>query len=353
VPYAVAEHLIDAAGPAPFDNPALTLSEWAEFDSIALEQMLPSMYNGFSLPNFLFEMKDFRRLAYSVHQKKGRLSTLVFGDDEFANAKLSKALSSKKLKDRPLKALSKTYLNYSFAWAPLVSDIAKMYKLVRQFDKRLAQLQDRANKPQTRHFSIDLATDVDESKRVKNWSLDVALDVSVSDNVAPYNPNWCYLVRRSRDLVPSVYRATCRFYYKLPDISGERLRLRAWLDAFGVRPDPSIIWNAIPFSFIVDWIIDVGGWLRRFSHDNLGLEIVVEDFCSSQKRETIVDYGYAPIWASDPLNQEDVRYVGTRIRKEYERRAGIPSIHGVSTASVPGLKQLSLAAALLGSRRRR
>jgi hypothetical protein len=34
------------------------------------------------------------------------------------------------------------------------------------------------------------------------------------------------------------------------------------LDELGVHPDPKILWDAIPFSFILDWILDIGNTLH-------------------------------------------------------------------------------------------
>jgi hypothetical protein len=88
-------------------------------------------------------------------------------------------------------------------------------------------------------------------------------------------------------LLPT-YRATVKYRYTLdvPDVS----KFKASLDALGIRLDPSIIWNAIPFTFIVDWFVSVSNFLEQFARDNIGTTIEIADFCSSVK--AIVQYGH-------------------------------------------------------------
>jgi hypothetical protein len=56
------------------------------------------------------------------------------------------------------------------------------------------------------------------------------------------------------------------------------VELRALLDAFGVMWDPAIIWNAIPFSFVLDWIWDVSEWLGKWARPNLPVQLRIMDF---------------------------------------------------------------------------
>ena len=140
------------------------------------------------------------------------------------------------------------------------------------------------------------------------------------------------------------------------DAQGPRTRLKALLDVLGVKRDPSIIWNAIPFSFVVDWFVDVSSFLNAFSVDNLRFRVKILDFCSSVKvsssaqlvgwtSETFGDTGNS---INNPEEQM-VSFTG----KSYERRTLLPDLN--ASLSVSGLsgREAFLSAALIGANVRR
>jgi hypothetical protein len=51
-------------------------------------------------------------------------------------------------------------------------------------------------------------------------------------------------------------------------MSNLQAEIKGFCAAFGLAFDPQIIWDAIPFSFVVDWFWQVGDWL----HDKLSLD---------------------------------------------------------------------------------
>jgi hypothetical protein len=71
----------------------------------------------------------------------------------------------------------------------------------------------------------------------------------------------------------------------------ENAYLLATLDKLGVMTDPSIVWNAIPWSFVIDWVIDVNQWLDQFAMPNMMPTTVVHRWCWSQHVvRTIIGY---------------------------------------------------------------
>jgi hypothetical protein len=63
------------------------------------------------------------------------------------------------------------------------------------------------------------------------------------------------------------------------------------LERLGVTPDPAIVWNAIPLSFILDWVYPVGEWLHERRYTMIDMNIVI-DGCgfgaASTLRQTIL-----------------------------------------------------------------
>lgn len=47
------------------------------------------------------------------------------------------------------------------------------------------------------------------------------------------------------------------------DMSPEMYRLKSLLDAAGVYVDGAVVWEALPFSFLVDYVLPIGNWLEN------------------------------------------------------------------------------------------
>lgn len=314
--------------------------KWDEMDASALSVMLPSAYNGFSLLNFLLELKDFRRLFSAIMRKKGVVKTLIGLD---GNRSWRELLSRSEFK----RSVASMHLNYQFALKPLVSDITKLYKTLRGIEGVLQRLKAQQHLPQTRHFRQIL---VDEESEL-GWSNMSTPQTSDRADFITYNPSGTIRQRfryRYRYLERPVYRATMRYKYALPALSDVEYKVKGYLDALGVRMDPSIIWNAIPFSFLVDWVVDVGGFLRSFSTNNIQPTVHIEDFCSSVKFE-LVSETYRQFGFSSVFNTPELILVERK--KSYERRVGIPNL--AASLSLSGLTrdQVLLSWSLLNSRR--
>jgi len=312
-----------------------TDAQWASYDTDAMVQMIPSTNKGFSLINFAIELKDFRRLAQAFVNRRGLLAEILGAD-------------LKKIGRRPLAELSSAYLNYSFNWKPFVSDLQVIMRQLANTGQRLRDIWDRQGIPQTRHYTRIIDTSLNS-----DWSGFAAAQFVANDGDTD-------LVLRDRTqwAIEPVYHATMRFTYQAPGALGLLNKIDAWTDAFGLRLDASIIWNAIPFSFIIDWVIDVSGFLRRFASNNLGLQVTVEDFCSSVKYKAVGERYVQIAKNGFPATEANRLYYGTPLQiavgsnAYYERRVGIPNLYSALKTSGLSTKEASLGAALLFASRR-
>jgi len=50
------------------------------------------------------------------------------------------------------------------------------------------------------------------------------------------------------------------------------------LQKLGATVDPSIAWNAIPFSFLIDWVYPVGEFLHRHNIPLVDINVTIESF---------------------------------------------------------------------------
>lgn len=193
-----------------------------------------------SIPNFVLELDDVQQL-YKLWKKNVSLVKNVAG----------------------------LHLNYKFGWRPTIGDVTAMVEGLVSFRDAIKE------------FEKGLG------KTIQSSSLELSSNPTVTGNVEyPVGSN-CH------------YRATLRrtvqaFVTYAPQplaVVGEIDKvLRGLLDTLGVELNPRIIWEAIPFSFVVDWFFGVGRWLERFKFDALELPVSLVDSCLQLKDELNVDW---------------------------------------------------------------
>jgi hypothetical protein len=123
------------------------------------------------------------------------------------------------------------------------------------------------------------------------------------------------------------------------------------LDTLRFRRDPSIIWNAIPFTFVVDWFVNVANYLEQFAVDNLGIKVEIVDFCSSVKQSIRAD-SYMAHWentGSGPFRIGAERQYQSAALTAYERRTMLPNLGHALTLSGLSVNEAYLSAALIGA----
>ena len=203
----------------------------------------PTMTTGFSALNFIHELKDFKSL---IRRVGGKLNV-------WRNLLKDLYDPSKSLRMN----LHRLHLSYAFAWAPLARDIAQVMKGMRSFHKRYNALVQGANKTNERKAQIAPASQ--PWQVVYNHS-----DGGNQRTVREYS--W--------EQVPKL-SLTAKFSYLVPGLNGGR-EMAAILDSLGVNLNPAIIWNAIPFSFVVDWFSNVGSYLDQYGVEQVYIPVRFE-----------------------------------------------------------------------------
>lgn len=137
------------------------------------------------------------------------------------------------------KQASAYWLEYWFGWSPFVSDI---FTAVELLDSPYPMVKVSKVSGSTRTILEGLNHKVEEMTRCK-----ITADVSISN--------------------PMLYRAS----------------------QFGIVNPALVAWELVPFSFLVDWFIPVGNYLRSYT-DFVGLEL--RDPCHSYQVRGVSHYGY-------------------------------------------------------------
>ena len=194
-----------------------------------------------SMPNFLLELDDIPRLW---QQFKYKLS-------------LAKRLAGVKL-------------SWDFGLRPLIGDLQNIRDAISNSLERVKEWNRTSGTIYQK--STICATLNNSSSGVETVS------------ISPHTVNW----RGSRSGTVEAFLT----FKTLPIVAltEAETMLRAYLDALGFELNPRILWDAIPFSFVLDWFFDVGGWLQRFKIDTLELPIILADSCLQYKESLKVEH---------------------------------------------------------------
>jgi hypothetical protein len=117
--------------------------------------------------------------------------------------------------------------------------------------------------------------------------------------------------------------------------------------SLGVTKIASVIWEAIPYSFVVDWFVSVGDFIESLEESIFDpLPIVIHDFSHSLKYEykTTLEMGLS-------INSL-ASFIGTldyaiKTVTAYERRWDVPSLTDSLSARTPTANQAGLGLSLI------
>lgn len=252
---------------------------------LASSAMIPDMEDGLSIPVFLAEWKDVPRMFRN-------LATGLLQIVETFKAFLS----------HPVVWWSQANLSANFGWLPFISDLKEMFERLMNLRKTVTEFIDNSSKLLTYHFrrSID-PLDIKESDF---W-------LPSSGYLETYVPNESYVMSgiysvgvnyQRRKEAQVEYHATAYFHYNVP-YQGTFAKIFAALDRFGFNVSLSDVWEIVPFSFVVDWFLDIQSLIETLDFTNVPVQIVIHDFCDS------ISFDYAEKLVVDPDVQEPVRVV--------------------------------------------
>lgn len=319
-------------------NLSIATVPWSSLSSTALLAMLPSFQKDNSWVNFVLELKDFKRIAESM--SSGFLSKWE---------KLQSLVGYVK-RDKPAAKLAKMYLSYSYAWAPLYKDLESLIKSMTGIKRRFDELVLRQKKPQQSYWGTTIAGS-QTTRSLHSFGNDGPTGGWVGPFLGKYY--WNVYLNASSGIR---YSATVRYRFTMPDVIGSTMgQIKAALDILGVSPNPGIIWNAIPFTFVIDYFVNVGRFLNSMRVDNLDFKTEISDFCHSVKYERSIEMemgGNTYNWQTGYklLGMSTVDYCTKSV---YERRVGFPDFSGAIQTSGLNPREFSLLGALVGANAKR
>ncbi|DAD51791.1 maturation protein [ssRNA phage Gerhypos.1_21] len=182
-----------------------------------------------SIPNFLADIEDLKDL-FQIWKK---------------NVSIAKNLAG-------------AHLNYKFGWKPTVGDLSDMIEGVTKLRAKLAA------------FKSQLGQTIQGSRGVTH-----GLPTSATGTIV--YPSGLHTASYSASCVRKVTAYIAWQPQPLAVMGPMDEVLRGLLDSLGFELNPRIIWDAIPFTFVIDWFFGVGSWLDRFRVDALELPVALVD----------------------------------------------------------------------------
>jgi len=189
--------------------------------AVAYDKMKPDHPN-MNLLNAIYELKDVPEMLRQRFQKNG------------------------------LASLGSYYLGLKFGWEPLLKDVRDFVLTHLNAQKTLKQLIRDEGKPVRRRITLESASrDPVENSGPGAGPTEPLFNSYMYDGT---HSQFAY-----RELITSKTWASAQFRYWLPpgprDVEWKARMLAA---IFGLKPTPSSVYKAIPWSWLVDWFSNVG-----------------------------------------------------------------------------------------------
>jgi hypothetical protein len=233
------------------------------------------------------------------------------------------------------------HLHWAFGVLPLISDIKKIFKIISTFDKVFDGLL--SNRQRTYRYGHETGL-VDWPMNQPSVGGQVPGSTMDIGKYKGVGKQWATHLRR--DLFCE-WKGYLGYHLRSPEfVNGPLGGLLVFLDTFGVQPDPEIIWDAIPYSFVVDWFISIGEELHKYEVDLVPVTMTVTDAMHQVRLRLYRDWYYRTSIVDDDLHWQFTESISFFLRRRY-----LP----VATEDVLlkrlGLKQLLLGLSLAAVRR--
>jgi hypothetical protein len=336
----------------PFGEPGLPLAGLPEFvvrradggfvpppaildmlEGMAMKTMLPTIKAELSLVNSLIELRDFKSLSHTL---------------EFAKSVTRIKEIGRRTLQHILKGAADVHLQSAFNILPLLSDISGFRTALSRTERQVNDLITRSGRLQTRHFrwawrEHDDTSDISEAF----WP------ISLSDVI---NQRVNYYLKRQAIHESSLFHAQIQYNYNFTGYQVVHAQLLGLLDSLGVNFNPQIIWNAIPWSFVVDWVASVGRFLDQFKVLNLEPKINIRRYLWSVKRARTIYVERRNVNVSmfhgEMLDYTSAVSLPAIKETTYRRSLGMPSHSSILSSGV-SLNEITLGASLVIARSRR
>lgn len=161
------------------------------------------------------------------------------------------------------------YLNWEFGLKPLMNDLFAAADAVRDSEKMIAQLLRDSGRPVRRRYEFPVTETVELSRSSQKVLAYPSLGVMATGSEA-------YLEKSRKTTTRRWFSGCYTYHIEMGSDTLSRLRQQEQLASrlYGLRINPDLLWNLAPWSWLVDWISNLGDMINNlsaFSRDGLVL----------------------------------------------------------------------------------
>ena len=244
----------------PVSRTGTNIIPWDYCQNLAAEHIrkvpLPTD-SGFNLITFIRESVELKGLMLHIMRYKKTLKRLIsaFRYDHGAQ-------KGYHLKDA-IRIIANEHLTWAFGFLPLISDINKVLKILANHEKTLREIVTGAQKTYRYGF-----------QNIKS-KFTLPADPGIIGTFRGAGKPWKATYQWS---IEPEWKGYYTYFIRAPlRVTRPYGGFLVLLDTLGVHPDPQIVWDAIPFSFVLDWILDIGETLHKNRFDLVPLTMNVTD----------------------------------------------------------------------------
>lgn len=253
---------------------------------------------------------------------------------------------------RDLRGAANFHLATQFGWLPLLRDVRNFVQTQRSAQKRLTWLIRNNGKPVRRR--IEISNDVVVSSPVVENTFNVSSTGWYTPfTVAPHTINSAGMTRTNYEEVTRRKWASARMRYWLPPGPQDVEWTKGMLSRiYGLRPTPSVVYNAVPWSWLVDWFTNLGQLIENVSPgvaDRLAADYVYIMESNEIRRITTVELS---LYGSDGSSPVRLSASAHKLSSKKKRVMGSPFGFNVDQGTTLTGMQLSILGALGLSRLR-
>lgn len=245
-------------------------ANWMSYAATGFQACQPDLTK-LSVPNFLIDIGQLRALGNDVLPLvRSKANSAFFTRTQVQEEVLGWLKLGKEDKFKTAsKLVAEKRLSYKFGWSPTVGDVASFVSGITSLKKRLDAFKINVGK------ELSFTKTIEKVEEGKSGQFNYLSDIH-------QKVNW-----------DGILNGKVQYHAKyvpqpLAAIGPLDEAIRGYMDTFGVELNPQILWDAIPFSFVLDWFLGVGKFLSRFKVDALTLPILMTDSAVSYKEEYIV-----------------------------------------------------------------
>lgn len=270
----------------PFHTRRMTLRSKGTFPHFRLERLFANgntsyFYEGMLLPNLevqriaraIFNDELDKQVAWQSSAAVKRSDLIVTGEQIMlsvvptsatANAVVSvgELITEGKLFSTPGRGLADSnpggeFLNYQFGIAPVVSDVKAFNEAADTFSETIRQYKRDAGKVVRRRTKKRRITETETETITSSYP--------VNPGGAAISAYLCTSpkLRKTTKIIRDIWYSGAFEYFIPREMSRLEELFFEWSRAYGIVPDPSDVWELLPFSWLVDWQSNTGNAIRH------------------------------------------------------------------------------------------